>query len=351
MEQPKNLTIKETILVTGGLGYIGSHTCVELQEKYNLVIVDNLSNSSIAMLEKIETITNSKIIFYQVDLLNKDKLEKIFSLHLPQYVIHFAGLKSVSESVTKPLHYYQNNIVSTLNLLELMEKYNCDNLIFSSSATVYGHSSSPLLESSQIGVGILCPYGQTKFMIEHILSDMCTSNSKLHIISLRYFNPIGAHESGLLYDNPNGIPNNIMPYIVSTAIQNNTNTHLNNVYNELKIFGNDYDTHDGTCLRDYIHVVDLAKGHICALNKINNNVGYNTYNLGTGIPVSVLELVNTFATVNNVKVPFVITNRRKGDLPISYCDPTKANRELDWKTEKSLADACVDCWKRVVMLN
>ncbi len=339
---------REIVLITGGLGYIGSHTCVELCKKYDLVIIDNLSNSNITTLEKIGTIVGSnktRIIFHKIDLLEKDKLEDIFRSYLPKYIIHFAGLKSVAESISNSLHYYKTNIVSTLNLLELMEKYNCYNFIFSSSATVYGNAQSPLLETYQIGSGILCPYGQTKFMIEQILHDACVSNDKFNVISLRYFNPIGAHESGLLYDNPSGIPNNIMPYIVNVAIKNNTNINLSDDYNKLKIFGNDYNTKDGTCLRDYIHVMDLAKGHVCALNKISNKPGYNVYNLGTGNSVSILELVDTFAKVNNVNIPFVFTNRRKGDVVVSYCDPTKANIELEWKTEKTVADACRDCWR------
>lgn len=343
MTQP--LTDKPTIIITGGSGFIGSHTCVELGKDFQLVIVDNLYNSSQQSLQKVEELMTQKVIFYQEDLLNIDKIDSIFAIHKPHAVIHFAGLKAVGESIQKPLFYYQNNLNSTLNLLEVMKKYQCFNLIFSSSATVYGNQQSPLKEDMNIGQGVTNPYGQTKFMIERILKDVCVSDSQWSIISLRYFNPVGAHPSGLIGENPNDIPNNLMPYILKVAINNNTDTNLGKQFDQLKIFGSDYSTQDGTCERDFIHVVDLAKGHLAALQKINQLTGYHVFNLGTGEPVSVLTMVTTFEKVNQVKIPYLFTNRRPGDLEVCFCDPEYTQKNLDWKTEKTLEDMCLDAWR------
>ena len=343
MTQP--LPDKPTIIITGGSGFIGSHTCVELGKDFQLVIVDNLYNSSQLSLQKVEELMTEKVIFYQEDLLNLDKIDSIFAIHKPYAVIHFAGLKAVGESIQKPLFYYQNNLNSTLNLLEIMKKYQCFKLIFSSSATVYGTQQSPLKEDMNIGQGVTNPYGQTKFMIERILKDVCVSDSQWSIISLRYFNPVGAHPSGLIGENPNDIPNNLMPYILKVAINNNTDTNLGKQFDQLKIFGSDYSTQDGTCERDFIHVVDLAKGHLAALQKINQLTGYHVFNLGTGKPVSVLTMVTTFEKVNQVKIPYLFTDRRPGDLEVCFCDPGYTQKNLDWTTEKTLEDMCLDAWR------
>lgn len=341
----QQLSDKPNIIITGGSGFIGSHTCVELGKYFQLVIVDNLYNSSQQSLQKVEELMTGKVMFYQEDLLNLDRIDSIFSIHKPYAVIHFAGLKAVGESIQEPLFYYQNNLNSTLNLLEVMKKYQCFNLIFSSSATVYGNQQSPLKENMTIGHGITNPYGQTKFMIETILKDVCVSDSQWSIISLRYFNPVGAHSSGIIGENPNDIPNNLMPYILKVAINNNTDTNLGKQFDQLKIFGSDYSTQDGTCERDFIHVVDLAKGHLAALQKINQLTGYNVFNLGTGKPVSVLTMVTNFEKVNQVKVPYLFTDRRPGDLEVCFCDPEYTRKILDWKTEKTLEDMCLDAWK------
>ena len=336
---------KPTIIITGGTGFIGSHTCVELMDSYNLVVVDNLLNSKKEVIDKVKQITQKENIeFYNFDLLDKTQLNAVFQKYNPYGVIHFAGLKAVGESVKKPCYYYQNNLISTLNLLEVMEKNNCFKLIFSSSATVYGAQKSPLKEDFTIGQNVTNPYGQTKAMIEQILKDMCVSNNKWNIVSLRYFNPVGAHSSGLIGENPNDIPNNLMPYVLKVAINNNTTYNLGEQFNHLKIFGNDYNTPDGTGQRDFIHVVDLAKGHVSALNKIHELNGYNVFNLGTGNPTSVLELVKTFENSNNVTIPFVYTERRQGDLDICFCDPDYTYRVLNWKTEKTIEDMCRDAW-------
>lgn len=340
-----NIQLKPTIIVTGGTGFIGSHTCVELSELYNIIIIDNLCNSNKNVLDKIKQITNQDITFYEEDLLNKDRLNDIFDKHKPHTVIHFAGLKAVGESVQKPIYYYQNNIISTLNLLEVMNSHKCYNLIFSSSATVYGSQISPLKESMIIGNGITNPYGQTKFMIEVMLKDICKSNSKWNIVSLRYFNPVGAHESGLIGENPNDIPNNLMPFLLKVGINNNTDYNLGSRFNKLNVFGNDYSTNDGTCQRDFIHVVDLAKGHLVALKKINELKGYNIFNLGTGNPTSVLEMIETFKRVNKVDLPYECVARREGDLEVCFCDPTYTESILEWKTKKTLEDMCKDAWK------
>jgi len=336
---------KPTIIITGGTGFIGSHTCVELMDSYNLVVIDNLLNSKKEVIDKVKQITQKENIeFYNFDLLDKTQLNAVFQKYNPYGVIHFAGLKAVGESVKKPCYYYQNNLISTLNLLEVMEKNNCFKLIFSSSATVYGAQKSPLKEDFTIGQNVTNPYGQTKAMIEQILKDMCVSNNKWNIVSLRYFNPVGAHSSGLIGENPNDIPNNLMPYVLKVAINNNTTYNLGEQFNHLKIFGNDYNTPDGTGQRDFIHVVDLAKGHVSALHKIHELNGYNVFNLGTGNPTSVLELVKTFENSNNVTIPFVYTERRQGDLDICFCDPEYTYRILNWKTEKTIEDMCRDAW-------
>ena len=336
---------KPTIIVTGGAGFIGSHTCVELSEKYEIVIIDNLCNSNKNVLDKINQLTNQDIIFYEEDLLKSDKLDRIFEKHKPKAVIHFAGLKAVGESIKKPICYYQNNLISTLNLLAAMKKHECYNLIFSSSATVYGSQISPLKEDMIIGNDVTNPYGQTKFMIEVILKDLCKSDSSWNIISLRYFNPVGAHESGLIGENPNDIPNNLMPFILKVGVNNNTEHYLGSQFDKLNIFGNDYLTKDGTCERDFIHVIDLAKGHLAALDKISGLNGYNIFNLGTGKSTSVLHMVETFKQVNKVDIPYEFSPRREGDIEVCFCDPYYTETNLDWKTEKTLDDMCRDAWK------
>ena len=327
------------ILVTGGTGFIGSHTCVELlNNNYNVIIIDNLSNSSIEVLEKIEKITSKKPKFYKIDLCDKEKVKEIFNENKIDAVIHFAGYKAVGESVSNPLKYYRNNLDSTLTLLEVMKEVNCHNLIFSSSATVYGTPKElPIKEDFPLST--TNPYGTTKLMIERILKDISISDKEISIIILRYFNPIGSHKSGLLGENPNGIPNNLMPYIVRVATKE---------LPFLNVFGNDYDTHDGTGVRDYIHVVDLAKGHIKALEKSINFKGIEYYNLGTGTGYSVLDLVKTFEEVNNVKIPYKIVNRRPGDIAACFADPTKAYKELGFKAEYGIEDMCKDSYNYIL---
>lgn len=326
------------ILVTGGCGYIGSHTCVELLNNgYEVIIVDNLSNSKEDVIEKIETITNKKVKFYNIDLRDENKLIKVFEENNIEAVIHFAGLKAVGESVLKPLMYYDNNLNSTITLLRVMKNFNCKKIIFSSSATVYGDPQElPITESADLHT--TNPYGTTKLFIEKILEDMYNSDNTFCVINLRYFNPIGAHESGLIGENPNGIPNNLMPYIVKVAVGE---------LECLNVFGNDYDTKDGTGVRDYIHVVDLAKGHIKALEKSLNNNGLYFYNLGTGNGYSVLEIINAFQKVNNIKLNYKIVERRPGDIAECYADPSKALKELNWKAEKNIEDMCKDSYNFV----
>lgn len=326
------------ILVTGGCGYIGSHTCVELlNEGYNVIIVDNLSNSKKEVISKIETITNKKVKFYENDVCDYNALEKIFSKEKIDAVIHFAGFKAVGESVEKPLKYYKNNLDSTLNLLEIMNKYNCKKLVFSSSATVYGKPRKlPIKETFSLHT--TNPYGTTKLMIEMILNDLYISDNDWSIAILRYFNPIGAHKSGLIGEEPNGIPNNLMPYIVKVA---------NKELKELNVFGDDYSTKDGTGVRDYIHVVDLARGHIKAVEKVIKNKGLDTYNLGTGKGYSVLELIKSFEKVNNIKVPYKIVERRKGDIAECYADVTKARKKLNWEAKLELDEMCRDSFNYV----
>ncbi len=324
-----------SILVTGGAGFIGSHTVVELLEKgEDIVIVDNFVNSKPEVLEKIKKITEKDFKFYEVDLLDEENLEKVFIENKIEAVIHFAGLKAVGESVEKPIEYYHNNITGTLILLELMKKYNCKKIIFSSSATVYGTPKTvPIKEDFPLST--TNPYGSTKLMIEQILKDVCIADKEFCAILLRYFNPIGAHKSGLLGESPNGIPNNLMPYINQVAL--GKLDHLN-------VFGNDYPTVDGTGVRDYIHVVDLAKGHVKALKKAREITGAEAYNLGTGKGYSVLEIVKAFEDANNIKIKYEITARRAGDIAECYADPSKAKQELDWEATKNLEEMCKDSW-------
>ena len=325
-----------SILVTGGTGFIGSHTVVELLEKNeDIIIVDNFINSKPEVLDKIKEITKKDFKFYEVDLLDGEKLENVFKENKIEAVIHFAGLKAVGESVEKPIEYYHNNITGTLILLKLMKKYNCKKIIFSSSATVYGIPKEvPIKEDFPLAT--TNPYGSTKLMIEQILNDVCVSDKDFCAILLRYFNPIGAHKSGLIGEEPNGIPNNLMPYINKVA--KGELDHLN-------IFGNDYDTIDGTGVRDYIHVVDLAKGHVKALEKARKMVGAEAYNLGTGNGYSVLQIVKAFENATGVTIKFEMTSRRPGDIAECYADPSKALKELGWKAEKTLDDMCRDAWK------
>lgn len=327
------------VLVTGGMGYIGSHTVVELLENnYEVVIVDNLVNSKIDVLDKIEKITGKRPIFYQYDLCNYQDLETIFKENKIDVVIHFAGLKAVGESCEKPLLYYQNNLISTMNLLDIMAKYNCKRLVFSSSATVYGKPKSlPIQEDFPLST--TNPYGSTKLFIEYMLKDLYKADPTWSIAILRYFNPIGAHQSYLLGENPNGIPNNLMPYIVKVATKE---------LDHLNIFGNDYDTKDGTGVRDYIHVVDLAKGHIKAVEKVLTTNKVDCYNLGTGVGYSVLEMVELFKKVNKIDVPYKIVERRSGDISSCYADPTYALKELGFKAEKTLEDMVRDSYQFVV---
>ena len=324
-----------SILVTGGAGFIGSHTVVELlEENEEIIIVDNFINSKPDVLDKIKEITKKDFKFYEVDMLNEEKMEEIFKENNIEAVIHFAGLKAVGESVEKPIEYYHNNITGTLVLLKLMKKYNCKKIIFSSSATVYGTPKEvPIKEDFPLST--TNPYGSTKLMIEQILRDVCVADKEFCAILLRYFNPIGAHKSGLLGENPNGIPNNLMPYINQVAL--GKLDHLN-------VFGNDYPTVDGTGVRDYIHVVDLAKGHVKALAKAREITGAEAYNLGTGRGYSVLEIVKAFEDSNNIKVKYEITARRPGDIAECYADPTKAKEELGWTANKTLDEMCKDSW-------
>lgn len=343
-------TKSKHILITGGLGFIGSHICVELLTSgFIPIIVDNLSNSDITTLERINKITGITPLFYAVDV-KSPELYNVFDSHNIDCVIHMAGLKSVNESINNPIDYYDNNINSTLNLIKCMEAHNCYNLIFSSSATVYGTESSPLTEDSKIGIGITNPYGETKFFIEKILMSLCKSNPIWNITSLRYFNPAGAHISGLIGENPKDIPNNLMPYIMRVAKKNDIslsqNSHnLGSEYRYLKIFGSDYNTPDGTCIRDFIHVVDLAKAHLATIHfNDSTQPKYDYFNIGTGKGVSVLEMVSTFANINGHRVPYLFTDRRHGDIDVVYCDNSKALSQLNWKPEKTIKDICKDAY-------
>ena len=326
------------VLVTGGAGYIGSHTCVELLNAgYEIIVIDDFSNSKKEVLENIKKITNKDFKFYEGDCCNKDILNKIFQENRIDSVIHFAGYKAVGESVKLPIKYYRNNLDSTLSLLEIMTLYNCKKLVFSSSATVYGKPSKlPIKEDFPLST--TNPYGTTKLVIEGILKDLYNSDNEWSIAILRYFNPIGAHRSGLIGENPNDIPNNLMPYIVKVATKE---------LEYLSIFGNDYNTKDGTGVRDYIHVVDLAKGHIKAIQKVLNEVGIDCYNLGTGNGYSVLELVETFKRVNNINVDYKIVDRRPGDIDACYADPSYALEKLNWKAELDIEEMCRDAYNYV----
>lgn len=323
------------ILVTGGAGYIGSHTVVELLNLgKEVVIVDNLSNSSILVLDRIEAITGKRPAFYELDVCDKQGLKKVFEQESIEAAIHFAGYKAVGESVQKPVMYYENNIMSTLALVEVMSEFKVKKIVFSSSATVYGiHNQSPLIET--MPTSATNPYGYTKVMLEQILKDVHVADSEWSIALLRYFNPIGAHESGLIGENPSGIPNNLMPFIAQVAVGKRP---------ELSVFGNDYDTVDGTGVRDYIHVVDLAIGHIKALKKVSEKTDVYIYNLGSGEGTSVLQLVNTFESVNRVPIPYKIVPRRLGDVATCYAKADKAYKELNWETTKSVEDMCRDTW-------
>lgn len=325
-----------TIFVTGGLGYIGSHTTVELLNNgYEVIIADNLYNSNLVVLEKIEKITGRKPKFYKVDLLDEKSVETIFKENNIDATIHFAAYKAVGESCIIPIEYYHNNITSTLVVLKMMKKYNVKKFVFSSSATVYGDAEfMPIKEEALLSA--TNPYGRTKLIIEDMLEDIYKSDNFWNIAILRYFNPVGAHKSGEIGENPKGIPNNLMPYITKVAIGE---------LKELSIFGNDYNTPDGTGVRDYIHVVDLAKGHIKALEKLNTNSGLVIYNLGTGKGYSVLDLVNEFSKASGKEIPYKIVGRRKGDIAICYADPSKANNELGWNAEKSIEEMCEDSWR------
>lgn len=329
------------ILVTGGCGYIGSHTCVELLNNgYEVVVIDNLSNSKKSVIDRVETITSKHISFYEGDVRDKELLTKIFSEHKIDSVMHFAGLKSLNESIEQALDYYSNNIGSTLKLLQVMKEFNVKSLIFSSSAAVYGDHGSVKYDETMECKTPNNPYGRTKAMIETILQDLYVSDPEWKITLLRYFNPVGAHESGLIGEIPDGVPNNLMPYVVKVATGE---------LPKLTIFGDDYDTEDGTCIRDFIHVVDLAKGHVKALEhyeKVNN--GIFVYNLGTGHGCSVKEIVINFEKANNVKINYVIGERRPGDLSYVIADPTKAYNELGWKTEKDLFDMCRDSYNYAI---
>ena len=328
------------LLVTGGAGYIGSHTVVELLEAgEDIVIVDNFVNSKPEALDKIKKITGKDFKFYEVDILDEEKLEKVFKENNIESVIHLAGLKAVGESVVKPIEYHHNNITGTLVILKLMKKYNCKRIVFSSSATVYGDPEIvPITEECKTG-GTTNPYGTTKLFIERILQDVYVADNEFSIALLRYFNPIGAHESGLIGEDPNDIPNNLMPYITGVA---------SGKLEILSVFGNDYPTKDGTGVRDYIHVVDLAKGHLKALAKIRQEAGVKIYNLGTGHGYSVLDLGNTFQKVNNAEVEYIIVERRAGDIATCYADPSKAKKELGWVAEKGIEDMCRDSWNFII---
>ena len=322
------------ILVTGGAGYIGSHTCVELlNNNHSVIIADNLCNSKIESIEKIKQITNKDVIFYPVDVTDEQAVESIFSSYQIDGVIHFAGLKAVGESVEKPLEYYYNNIVSTIILSKACIKYNVNKFVFSSSATVYGENKVPFVETMDL-LPTTNPYGETKAISERILMDVAKANPNFSVSLLRYFNPVGAHESGLIGEAPTGIPNNLMPYVTQVASRK---------LEKLRVFGNDYKTVDGTGVRDYIHVVDLAEGHVAAIEKLTE--GLQIYNLGTGQGTSVLQLIHAFEEVNNIKVPYEIVDRRPGDIAFCYADASKAERELGWKAKRGLIEMCRDAWR------
>ena len=325
-----------TILVTGGAGYIGSHTCVELLDAgYDVVVFDNLYNSSPKAVDRIQKITGRSLKFYKADMLDKPAVEKIFEENKIDAVIHFAGLKAVGESVAKPLEYYRNNLGNTLTVLTLMKKYNVKKFVFSSSATVYGDPHTcPITEDFPLST--TNPYGATKLMIEDMLRDMCKADKELNVAILRYFNPVGAHESGLIGEDPNDIPNNLMPYVSQVAVGK---------LEKLSVFGDDYNTPDGTGVRDYIHVVDLANGHLKALDKLESLPGLVTYNLGTGNGYSVLDMVNAFSKASGREVAYKIVDRRPGDVAMCYANPKKANEELGWEAKFGIEEMCQDAWR------
>lgn len=324
------------ILVTGGAGYIGSHTCVELlNEGHEVIVLDNLYNASEIALERVKHITGKDLTFYKVDLLDKEKVNEVFEKEEIDAVIHFAALKAVGESVDKPLMYYENNITGTLNLCEVMQKHDVKNIVFSSSATVYGSPDVvPITEDAPLST--TNPYGSTKLMMEQILQDLHVADPEWNVVILRYFNPIGAHESGLIGEDPKGIPNNLVPYITQVAVGK---------LKALSVFGDDYDTPDGTGVRDYIHVVDLAVGHVDALNRLNPNDGVSIYNLGTGKGYSVLEMVSAFSEVVGKEIPYIIKERRAGDIATVYAEPTKAKEEIGWVAKRDLKTMCEDSWR------
>ncbi|MBP3580698.1 MAG: UDP-glucose 4-epimerase GalE [Clostridia bacterium] len=325
------------ILLTGGAGYIGSHTCVELMTRgYEVVIADNFDNAKPEVINRLETITGKRPVVYTVDVADKEALTKVFEENKIDSVIHFAGLKAVGESCRKPLEYYRNNIDSTLTLLEVMRDFNVKKIVFSSSATVYGIPETVPLVETMKKTGCTNPYGWTKYMIEQILTDAAVADSELTCVLLRYFNPIGAHESGLIGEDPQGIPNNLMPYISQVAVGK---------LKQLSVYGNDYKTHDGTGVRDYIHVVDLALGHVAAIEYAQKFKGADIINLGTGVGYSVLDMVNAFEKVNDVKIPYIIAPRREGDVDECFANPSKAKQVLGWSATKTLEDMCRDSWR------
>ena len=327
---------KTKILVTGGAGYIGSHTVVQLLDNgYDIIIVDNLVNSKVESLHRVEQLTGKSLKFYKLDLLNKDKLQEVFQIEKPDAVIHFAALKAVGESVNVPLLYYKNNVVGSINLLEVMEANRVFSLIFSSSATVYGNPQKvPIKENFHLRA--TNPYGRTKLFIEEIISDMYRSNTNWNIIVLRYFNPVGAHPSGKIGEDPKGIPNNLMPVVAKVA---------NGKLTYLEVFGNNYLTNDGTGVRDYIHIMDLADGHLKALDRLLNTDGYAVYNLGTGTGYSVFEIINTFEKVSKKKIKYIISKRRLGDIPVCFADPSLAKKELNWSAKYGIEEMCADMWR------
>ena len=326
-----------SVLVTGGAGYIGSHTCVELLNSgIDVVIVDNFCNCKKSSIDRIKALTNKAFTYYECDIRDYDGMDEIFKKESIDSVIHFAGLKAVGESVYKPLEYFDNNINGTLVLLDVMRNNGCKKIVFSSSATVYGMNNiSPLTEDMKVG-GVTNPYGRTKLMIEEIMQDLYVSDKEWSICLLRYFNPIGAHKSGTMGEDPNGIPNNLMPYITQVAIGK---------LDHLGVYGDDYDTHDGTGVRDYIHVVDLALGHVKAVEKVASGTGLNIYNLGTGKGYSVLDVVKAFEKASGVKIKYEILDRRPGDIDTCYSDPSKALKELGWKAERDIEEMCEDSWR------
>ena len=325
-----------SILVTGGAGYIGSHTVVELlMNNYDVVVVDNLVNSNRKSISRIETISNKKIRFYELDILDTEGLRGVFRENKIDACIHFAALKAVGDSVHQPLEYYHNNIEGTLSLIKVMKEFNCKKLIYSSSATVYGDAvQQPITEECPRGT-CTNPYGWTKLMLEQILTDIQYADKEWHMILLRYFNPLGAHRSGLLGEDPNGVPTNLMPYVTQVAVGR---------LEKLGIFGHDYDTRDGTCVRDFVHVLDLASGHVCAINKLTDNPGLYIYNLGTGKGYTVLDVVNTFEKASGIKINYEMVDRREGDVAVCYSDASKAKKELGWTAQYDLYNMCYDSW-------